>query len=292
MPRDEFEAYWKAVRKTPQPKNVPRSEDLVSLRVLHTWSQDDHPIRTPYFVVSGGERRHLYNRIRTEDWMFESPGSVHLRLEGDASWPHIGIENFLTERVREVQIPPEYRKANRFFAPLPDVGGPWELLWSVSACNYLDAKRVEFYLNHTKGPALTAYTQLVERREKLRSGTETWEALAADFDTWLRGCSSTDRLEVVLFLLTLAKNNQLIGSVLLTLDDVESLTLPEQFEDLYKFLSECMDWTMNGCLLRIILGWRGAKEDERALRKAHPQLAKRLTFNKKWVLAQSKDALL
>lgn len=293
MAKDSFEAYWKNARKSPQPKNVPLSEDVISLRALHAWGKDiGNPLRPTFFVVFGSNRELVYERVRSEDWMFETPGTTHIEGKGSPSWLLGGTADILEQKLRWLEIPPEHRVSNRFETPLPPRGQSWDLLhWGLLSALYIETGgRLRWMLE--KGPkhVIGTYEHLLKGRRLVRSGSH--EDPDDPLGLWLEYLKEKDRREAYLLLLTIAHQSNLLGGVRLTLDGVESLTTPDQYEDLYDFILECDRWSDLGSPLSLILGWRGSKEDERVVRKAHPKLAKRLTLAKKWVQDQSKEELL
>lgn len=89
-----------------------------------------------------------------------------------------------------------------------------------------------------------------------------------------------DRLCALLFILSLAKQNDVLDGVLLYTDSVEALV---DTKGLRKNLLHLDDWVRRGSSVRAILGWRGSEEDIKAMKKSNPRLLKRLQEDLLWI---------
>lgn len=81
-----------------------------------------------------------------------------------------------------------------------------------------------------------------------------------------------DYMDVILFLLTLARQNGMVHQELVLLNNLECLEGKAEAEDLYRFISAVEHWGPLGSPLRVLLGWRGDADDVQRLRELHPRL--------------------
>lgn len=305
-----FEEYWSDLRKGFKPSVEPNSIDLVSLNVVHRWTQDQNPLRPSFVVVSGADRDRLYQRVQDEDWLFDERGAIHdLNNPHARDWVNEGVGRHLVHRVRALEIPPEFRDRTGFRLAVPGRDEmSWEILWGLVATVYptiedplssLVDKRHSLYFD--------AHRALLEARlESLDSRDPTVVIGAVQtIGKWIEGqrhsnlsggeqaflvrarlnqaVTDPERFDVLQFCLALAKQNQVIGGVTLALDGLENLTSTDRAEELYRILDTADKWVSLGSPLGLVLGWRGSKEDAKALRKLHPKLARRIIDSDRWI---------
>lgn len=318
MSKDSFESYWKSIRKGIQPSPVRDSVDVVSIQFLHAWLQDaDNPRRPSFFVVSGGNRAEFYQRFQEASWLFDRPGSAQVLLDRNRNWLQVGIAPYLLRVMKELDIPPEFRERDTSLLPMPRRGQPWEILWGLLSCSYLSTGDDAFQevINRGSKPVLNvirilstfrAFLTEVRDPQRVRFLVDTWGKWLEGTPLWslpfeerelLRevcgaSLSHEDQLTTFLSLLSLAKHNNVLGTLGLSFDGVEEITLADQAEDLYKLLLACDEWVYLGSPLCPILGWRDAKEDRKALRKMHRKLASRLSQRSDEVRESSEPELV
>ena len=320
MPEDEFEEYWRDLRRGILPSPVRDSVDLVSIQIFHAWLQDaDNRHRPSFFLVSGGNREQFYRRFQDEAWLFIKPGrSLRLLDERSRSWLRDGALPFLTQSLKTLEMPLEYRSKGTYLFPLLERGEQWEVLWGLLACSYLVIENdnplwslldqgerpiVEVIRSLSTFRALAAETAdpqrarfLVEAFGHWIDGTPLWSLPFAERELLRQACpysfSTEERLEAIQFILTLAKQNEVVGTFGLSFDGVENIALLDQAEDLYKFILSCEKWVHLSSPLCPVLGWREAKEDVKGLRKIHSRLTTRLVRRSQEVKANSEKELV
>lgn len=308
----DFDEYWGDVRRGLRPEATPDSTEVVSLAVLHAWAQDTgNPRRPPFVVVSGTNRDILYRQVQSDDWMFEKPGGI-LDLRGSTtSWIY-GLTRHLVERVRGLTIPPEFRDlVTSSQVPQQELSTTeWEILWALVSCPFLVVEEPLDQLIDQRFSLLSdVHRGLLEARFEVSEaggpafcGTEAlgaWiegqkhSSLTASAQAFLARANITqtvtepERAEVLHFLLTLAKQNGLLGGVVLAIDGLENLTSKEVADELLQFLEVCGRWVTYGSPLGLIVGWRGTKEDAKQLRGLHPKLARRIAEADHWIRSLS-----
>lgn len=309
---DNFQEYWSDLRRGLRPNAVHDSLDVVSMTVIHRWCQDtDNAHRPSFVVVSGANRERLYRRVQHDDWMFERPGTVQdLYGSRNQAWVFDGLTRHLVERVRDLEVPPEFRDKTTFMVPLPEKHTGWEVIWGLVSCSFLVTERVLDLVNKRNSLLADAHRALLEARFIVMESHDPTVAVSA-IGRWVEGqkhaslteperaflerahitqaVTDSERFDVLLFLLTLARENDILGGVVLSLDALENVVEKERADELYRLIDTCDRWTSLGSPFGLVVGWRGDKDDTKNLRKLHPRLAKRIIESDRWVRASSES---
>jgi len=183
----------------------------------------------------------------------------------------------------------------------------WDILWCLVAHRELILTSYLKDLVGRKTSRLTEfYTALVEirfeaqERQSLPSIEENVEALGR----WVEGTlsdstsfklktgvkgdvQSNERIDLLLFILNLAKDNQLLEEFIIFSDELERLP-PEGASGLNEILLTLDRWVPIGCPLNLLLGWRGSDEDKSKLRGLQPRLLVRFKKGSAWAYSSSK----
>lgn len=304
----DFEEYWADLREGLGERKDFDAE-VLSLPALHRWAQDIHnPSRPPLVVISGSRREVIYDRFQSEDQMFAEPGLVHdLGRTVTDEWIKDGLAKHITNRVRDIEIPPEFRAKQNFMFSLPtsdENARGWEILWGLVSVSFLTieeplARLIDQRLSLLSG----VYRSIMEARfEALEFLSNTHQVGVPAIGRWVEGdtltsqekaflqragvkqeISESARFEVLLFLLALARQNGVVGGVVLALDGLEQVTDKARADELFRLIEITEKWTKLGAPLGILLGWRGTKEDLKNLRKLHPRLAKKVAMADAWI---------
>lgn len=311
-----LEEYWSDLRNGVLEEGE-QADDILSLAVLHRWAQDLHnPKRPSFLVVSGVNRDRVYQRFQFEEWMFDEPGVVN-DICGPATnaWVGEGLVKHFTNRIQGLQIPPEYRNKSTFMLPLPEPKSvQWEVLWGLIACSFLVVEDPLDQLVDKRFSLLSdAHRMILEARFEVleKKGESVLQNAIQTTGKWIEGhrfatltdsekaflqraqvsqaVTEAERFEVILFILSLARQNGVVGGIVLALDGLEEVVDKGRAEELFKLLEITERWTKLGSPLGILLGWRGTKDDCRRLTKLHPRLAKRVLQADAWIRRESED---
>lgn len=198
--------------------------------------------------------------------------------------------------VRQMMVPSRFRvRDNLSFRPPHPSMNPfgWDILWCLVAHREIVLTSYLKDLVARKSSRLTEfYTALVEirfeaqERQSIPSIEENVEGLGK----WVEGTLSestgtnfklkvgvkgdvqrNERMDLLLFILNLAKDNQLLEEFILFSDGLEGLS-QERASELNEILLALDRWVPIGCPLNLLLGWRGSDKDRAILKELHPQL--------------------
>lgn len=298
------EEYWDDIRMKPERAKYlkPPSYELVHLvewgRNLQATSRDTFkviPGRNPDIIVAALEK--------------ELPSEVLVR-NPDLCRSEDPIGNLMA-LVRQMRVPSKFRvRDNLSFRPPHPSMNPvgWDILWCLVAHSEVVLTSYLKDLVSRKSSRLTEfYTALVEirfeaqERQSIPSIEENVEALGR----WVEGVSSEDpaiasfklktgvkgdvqkneRMDLLLFILNLAKDNQLLEEFIAFSGEMERLIETEGINEVILALDR---WVPIGCPLNLLLGWRGSDEDKAKLKDVHPRLLVRFKKAAAWAYPSSK----
>jgi hypothetical protein len=117
----------------------------------------------------------------------------------------------------------------------------------------------------------------------LEGGTSEDEVVAAlKLRTGIKGnVLPFDRINLLFFILTLAKDNQLLEDFVMWSPEMELLS-KSGASGLNGILLALDAWFSIGCPLNLLLGWRAATGDREAMRKLSPRLMTRFQEGSAW----------
>ncbi len=214
--------------------------------------------------------------------------------------------------VRQMRVPSRFRvRDNLSFRPPHPSMNPfgWDLLWCLVAHREIVLTSYLKDLVVRKSSRLTEfYTALVEirfeaqERQSIPSIEENVEALGR----WVEGTLSesagthfklktgvkgdvqrNERMDLLLFILNLAKDNQLLEEFIIFSGGMEGLS-PDGASEINEVLLALDRWVPIGCPLNLLLGWRGSDKDKTSLKELHPRLLLRFKKGSSWAYPSSK----
>jgi hypothetical protein len=214
--------------------------------------------------------------------------------------------------VRQMRVPSRFRvRGNLSFRPPHPSMNPvgWDILWCLVAHRELILTSYLKDLVGKKSSRLTEfYTALVEirfeaqERQSIPSIEEDVESLGGWVEGNLSNSSNThfklktgvkgdvqknERMDLLLFILNLAKDNQLLEEFIVFSDGMERLT-PSGSLELNEILLALDRWVPIGCPLNLLLGWRGSDEDRASLKEMHSRLLTRFKRGAAWAYSSRK----
>jgi hypothetical protein len=100
--------------------------------------------------------------------------------------------------------------------------------------------------------------------------------------TGVRGdVQKSERMDLLLFILNLARDNQLLEEFIIFSSDMEDLS-PEGASEVNEIILTLDRWVPIGCPLNLLLGWRGSDVDRASLKEVHPSLSVRFKRGSAW----------
>jgi len=238
----------------------------------------------------------------------ELPSGV-LLISHELSRPEDPI-GYLMTLVRQMRVPSRFRVRDTlsFRPPHPSMNPVgWDILWCLVAHRELILTSYLKDLVGRKSSRLTEfYTALVEirfeaqERQSIPSIEENVEALGrwvegtlsdpASFKlrTGVKGdVQSNERIDLLLFILNLAKDNQLLEEFIVFSDEMEKLS-SDGASGVNEILLALDRWVPIGCPLNLLLGWRGSEDDKSRLKEMHPRLLVRFKKGSSWAYPSRK----
>lgn len=289
-----FEDYWADFRRLRRGKSsFPDVMSSSTLAPVVTWMRTalHEPHRAPFFVLPGESRDLALRYIQGE-----VPEALVVRISSGGE----PLLQRLHRTVESLRVPPALRDLSRFnwTPPLPS---SWDFLGCLLARHSIVIPSVLQNTLERKGSrAIDLYALLVQAQSHL-SEMAAWASPSTitDLGAWVEGQPLTrsfvwtgaqeplttieQRLEVLLFLLTLSAHNQVLSETVFHLDGVETFS-SEDLNALDLFLRELPYWTICGCPISVLVGWRASSEDKASVRRSHPKLYRRLRMALRWAL--------
>jgi hypothetical protein len=287
-----FEEYWGDIRDCrrtiPLPKESPTELTPLVLWAQNLWDSS----RQAFHLLPGSDhdRGLAIERIKQE-----LSGGELVQDSLWLGWPRA----HLLHVIRDLTVP--YRDHFTFTPPQPErnpVG--WDLLWCLVARRNLVVSDSLRNLVSRKGTRFADfYRSLVEIRFETaeHSSLPTIEEGVLALGHWIEGSvkdsgvqtlmsksivrnrvRKREQVDLLLFLLTLAKANGLLDELVVYFD-LKWLDRTGA-EELYKILGDLEHWIGLGCPLSLLLGWEG---DRQAVRGLHPRLSSRFREGLAWM---------
>lgn len=283
-----LEEYWSDLRRgLPKAKRAfPGLSSSAALSPLRDWVTSP---RAAFQVVPGDEREEVFTTLEAE-----LPDGAISRWVSPWSKGEKFIPSFL-HAIRDLPIPPgnRSRQAFRFALPHPQQNPPgWDLLWGfVARTSFVVEEPLRGMIN--RRPLADMYRALIEARfeaQETKDWAHTGETISS-VGRWLEGepkakglvqtvLPEAARFEMAFFLLTLARQNGLLGDTFLILDGLERAT-PEDAAALHHMVSSLSRWAEVGCPLRLIFGWDA--QSKNALRKLNPRFYQQAQEGLRWI---------
>jgi hypothetical protein len=214
--------------------------------------------------------------------------------------------------VRQMRVPSRFRvRDNLSFRPPHPSMNPfgWDLLWCLVAHRELVLTSYLKDLVVRKSSRLTEfYTALVEirfeaqERQSIPSIEENVEALGRWVEGSLSDTAATsfklrtgvkgvvqrnERMDLLLFILNLAKDNRLLEEFVVFSCGMERLS-SDGATEINEVILALDRWVPIGCPLNLLLGWRGSDEDRAHLKEVSPRLLVRFKKGAAWAYPSSK----
>ena len=301
------EEYWDDIRMKPERAKYlkPHSYELAHLiewgRNLQATSRETFkviPVRDAQSIVEAFEKEFPSETVVADSGLCGAEDPV----------------GHLLSIVRQMRVPSKFRvRDNLSFRPPHPSMNPfgWDLLWCLVAHRDVVLTSYLKDLVGKKSSRLTEfYTALVEirfeaqERQSIPSIEENVEALGrwveggysiedsviASFKlkTGVKGdVQKNERIDLLLFILNLARDNQLLEEFIVFSDGMESLS-SEGAEGVNEVILALDRWVPIGCPLNLLLGWRGSDEDKVKLKAIHPRLLVRFKRGAAWAYPSSK----
>jgi len=291
------EEYWDDIRIKPERAKYLKNPSYTIDRLIEWGTNLQSTSRETFRVIPGANAS-----LTVEALELGLPSETLLRDPGlQGSGDPVG---HLLNSIRQMRVPSKFRVRNTlsFRPPHPSMNPfGWDLLWCLVAHRELVLTSYLKDLVGRKSSRLTEfYTALVEirfeaqERQSIPSIEENIEALGR----WVEGTlsdptsfklktgvkgdvQSNERMDLLLFILSLAKDNQLIEEFILFLGEIGKLTL-DKAEGINEIILALDRWVSIGCPLNLLLGWRGSDEDKAQLKEVHPRLLVRFKKGAAW----------
>jgi len=287
---DPLEDYWADLRQgIPKPKRV-FPGTLESLPQLLAWAKTP---RDPFRVLPGDDRKEALARL-TED-----RGALTFWAN---PWGRDPVATSLVHLLRDISIHPTRRMRPAFSIPLPlprnNLTG-WDLLWGlVARKSFVIEEPLRGLIDRRFSRLSDMFRALTEVRFEIseRKGGHLIEEAVTSIGRWVEGSPKIDpflqqvmirrplneeeKLGVLFFLLTLAKQNGLVEDTIFVLGDLENADRKEA-GDLHRVLSALERWGPIGCPFRLLITWDGRSQN--ALRRLHPGLSKQVREGLSWI---------
>jgi len=269
-----IEEYWVDFRRFHK-KSKNRSPS--QLRSVVEWVHNqENPARKVFQVVREADRDHV-SKFLSGRLVLMSPNEVN----------SLGHTDILIRLSRNLTC------SNRndvlaFEIPYPNPFG-WDLLWGLVACREVTIPENLLGMVSRRSPISDFYRALVEVRfESMeRHSLPSIEDSAVTLGNWLEGKSldsallqkvnarpilrTEDQVELLLFLMTICYHNRVLDSIILCVNELESLTTLG-CERVYQLIGALERWVLFGCPLNLLLGWGGTKDNQAILQQKHGRL--------------------
>lgn len=278
---DRFEDYW-ALRRRPRTRREVYRQVELTLGI-YDWIEKPN---TYFRVIPGDCQQDVLKDLKA--------GLADVDF---VSWDHPwqgSLQASFAQVIRRL-------RPTRMSGGGPALQEPWGLLWGLTASpSFIVDDRLRGLVANKTLPRIADLFRFIfelrfeaMERKDLSFTASNIEALGS----WLEGQMEFQparvgakpwaleplhaplQLDTLLFLLTLARHNQLAKPMYLVLDDVERLKF-SQAEQLYNFMQGLQRWVPLGCPLRLLILWSGQEKVQ--LRKTHGRLAQLFRDGSKW----------
>jgi hypothetical protein len=302
-----IEEYWDDIRLKPRRAKYLQLHPY-EVAPLIDWGKGLSSTSRPTFkVIPGGNSQSVMRLVANE-----FPQEIVILGSGFCdSEDSVGQ---LMSTVRRMRVPAKFRvRENLSFRPLHPGSNPlgWDILWCLVAHRDIVLSSYLKDLVGKKSSRLTEfYKALVEIRfeAKERGSLPTIEENVVALGRWVDGgyakegaaltslklktgikgdVGAEERLDLLLFILNLAKDNQLLEDFMVFFEGMEGLS-KKGAEGLNEIILALDRWVPVGCPLNLLLGWRGSKEDRIRLKTLHPRLLVRFREGSSWT-SRSKE---
>lgn len=289
---ESLEEVWADLRRgKPKPKRV--YPDLANhLPALRNWL---HNPDAPWRTIPGEGRREILKQLEEE-----LPSGVVLRVE--SPWGRDAVLPSFIGAVRNLFIQPARRGRQAYEFPLPHplhnpVG--WDILWGlVARSSFIIEEPLRGMTDRRVSRLADVFRAVNEARFDAKE-SKNWHLVGEDIRTigqWLEGrlqehsflsralirrpLGPDEQLDAILFLLTLAKQNQLIDETFIIIDNLERATF-EDARHLSQLMSALTRWSVLGSPVHLIIGWDAANKG--SLRKLNPGLSQLVREGMSWI---------
>ena len=302
-----IEEYWDAIRLRPRRAKYLQLHTY-EVAPLIDWGKGLSATSRPTFKVIPGGNSQSVMRLVVNEFPQETVLMGFGFCDSDDS---VGQ---LISTVRRMRVPAKFRvRENLSFRPLHPGSNPlgWDLLWCLVAHRDIVLSSYLKDLVGNKSSHLTEfYKALVEIRfeAKERGSLPTIEENVVALGRWVESTKEDaaitslklktgikgdvgrdERLDLLLFILNLAKDNQLLEDFMMFFEGMEDLS-KKGAEGLNEIILALDRWVPVGCPLNLLLGWRGSKEDRIKLKMLNPRLSVRFREGSAWT-SRSKETL-
>lgn len=285
-----------------------RSDRMPLLLLQNDWEEDDtlpdserrpssiHPVWEPDLARVDSWVSSVGSETATPILLVEGPSSAHrwalykiataAPVEG---WADQGLVNALTERLSKT-------RATGSITP-----HQWDLLWNLLTVSDLEVQGSLRMLVDQGLSISEAFKGIWEARFRLDEGQDlqsfvnlisrwmTAAELSSEERSLLGGLgienepdSPFARLDMLFFLATLARQNQLLGPTVFSIDGIEAALMKnparkkELLKELFDFCIAAERWGRLGSPLGFVLGYNGTYDAMSSFAQAHTKLADKL----------------
>jgi hypothetical protein len=290
---EEIEEYWTDFHKVPRISRMyPDFTSSHQVKPLVLWANSlGEPDHITLQVLPGDEQDRGFRTL-----IEELPSGVLFQTE--ALKEVTDLRKHLMTSIKFFQVPRNTSLNSwvDFIPPMPeDSNQGWDILWYLVALSDLAIPPQLKYLMNFNSRITKFYRALMEVRFETQEKRSSAEDLLTPLLCWIEGGVATppsvsrksglhtdDQIELLLFILTLAKYNLRLSGFAFYMPGVESLSV-DGYEQLNQLLNSVYRWMNHECPLSLLLGWIGSKEDQSKLRRKNSQLLTQLRQGTKWV---------